>query len=95
MAVTFILAKKMRVDRLINYVANPVKTAELKYVSSINCEVKTAAHEWLTTKESYGKTDGVQAYHIIQSFKIGELSPELAHEIGCKFSYEFLDGYEA
>lgn len=94
MAVTFILAKKMRVDRLINYVANPVKTAELKYVSSINCEVKTAAHEWLTTKESYGKTDGVQAYHIIQSFKIGELSPELAHEIGCKFSYEFLDGYE-
>ena len=94
MAVTLILAKKMRVDRLINYVSNPVKTAELKYVSSINCEVKTAAHEWLSTKESYGKTDGVQAYHIIQSFKIGELSPELAHEIGREFSAEFLDGYE-
>lgn len=94
MAVTFILAKKMRVDRLINYVANPVKTAELKYVSSINCEVKTAAHEWLSTKERYGKSDGVQAYHIIQSFKIGELSPELAHEIGREFSAEFLDGYE-
>ncbi len=94
MAVTFILPKKMRIDRLVNYVINPDKTVELKYVASVLCDPKTAAHEWLTTKERYGKKDGVQAYHLIQSFPIGELSPELAHEIGRRFIAEFLDGYE-
>ena len=94
MAVTFILPKKMRIDRLVNYVINPDKTVELKYVASVLCDPKTAAHEWLTTKERYGKKDGVQAYHLIQSFPVGELSPELAHEIGRRFISEFLDGYE-
>ena len=45
MAVTFILPKKMRIDRLINYVINPDKTVELKYVASVLCDPKTAAHE--------------------------------------------------
>ena len=94
MAVTFILPKKMRIDRLVNYVINPDKTVELKYVASVLCDPKTAAHEWLTTKERYGKKDGVQAYHLIQSFPIGELSPELAHEIGRRFIAEVLVGYE-
>lgn len=94
MAVTLILPKKMRIDRLVEYVINPEKTAELKYADSILCEARTAAHEWLATKERYGKKDGVQAYHLIQSFPVGELSPELAHEIGRRFVAEFLGGYE-
>ncbi|MBO4384285.1 MAG: relaxase/mobilization nuclease domain-containing protein [Clostridia bacterium] len=94
MAVTFILPKKMRIDKLVKYVINPEKTAELKYVASVLCDTKTAAREWLATKDRYGKRDGVQAYHLIQSFPIGELSPELAHEIGRRFIAEFLDGYE-
>ncbi len=94
MAVTFILPKKMRIDRLVEYVINPDKTVELKYVASVLCDTETAAHEWLTTKERYGKKDGVQAYHLIQSFPIGELSPELAHEIGRRFIAEFLGGFE-
>ena len=37
-----------------------------------------------------GKTDGVQYYHIIQSFKPGEVTPELALEIAREFAAEHL-----
>ena len=49
----------------------------------------------LDTKRAYGKTDGVQYYHVIQSFKPGEVSPELALEIAREFAQEHLPGYEA
>lgn len=94
MAVTKILSKSMRIDKLIRYVSNPDKTDEQTLVSAVNCEVKTAAKAWKATKEMFGKTDGVQAYHIIQSFDIGEVTPQIAHEIGFKFCDEFLEGYE-
>ena len=59
MAVTKILAKNMRIDRLINYIVNPDKTEEETLVTSLNCSVKTAAKEMVQTKEYYGSTDGV------------------------------------
>ena len=43
MAVTKILAKNMRLDRLIAYVCNPAKTSEHVFVSCIGCERETAA----------------------------------------------------
>lgn len=95
MAVTKILAKNMRLDRLIGYVCNPDKTDERVFVSCIGCARETAAKTWTETKRRFGKTDGVQAYHIIQSFKPDEITPELAHEIGNRFAAEYLDGYEA
>ena len=94
MAITKILAKSMRLDRLIAYVCNPAKTSERVFVSCIGCERETAAKTWMETKRRYGKTDGVQAYHLIQSFKPDELTPELAHEIGNRLAEEYLDGYE-
>ena len=94
MAVTKILAKSMRLDRLINYIRNGDKTNEETLVSAINCTPQTAAKQMLRTKEHYGKETGVQAYHIIQSFKIGEISPETAHLLGKEFSVGFLPGYE-
>ena len=48
----------------------------------------------LDTKREVGKTDGVQYYHIIQSFKPGEVSPELALDIAKAFAQEHLPGYE-
>ncbi|MDO4852905.1 MAG: relaxase/mobilization nuclease domain-containing protein [Clostridia bacterium] len=94
MAITKILAKSMRLDRLIAYVCNPAKTSERVFVSCIGCERETAAKTWMETKRRYGKTDGIQAYHLIQSFRPDELTPELAHEIGNRFAEEYLDGYE-
>ena len=49
----------------------------------------------LDTKRAYEKMDGVMYYHVIQSFKPGEITPELALEIAQKFAQEHLPGYEA
>lgn len=94
MAVTKILAKSMRLDKLINYIRNGDKTNEETLVSSINCTPNTAAKQMLRTKEHYAKEGGVQAYHIIQSFQVGEITPEMAHLLGKEFSVGFLPGYE-
>ncbi len=94
MAVTKILAKDTRLDKLIRYVTNPKKTSEQVFVSSVGCVPETAAQTWMDTKRRFGRTDGVQAYHLIQSFKPGEITPELAHEIGNRFAEKHLDGYE-
>ena len=48
----------------------------------------------LDTKRAVGKEDGVQYYHIIQSFKPGEITPELALEVAKEFAQEHLAGYE-
>ena len=91
---TKILAKDARLDKLIRYVVNPKKTDEQVFVSSVGCVPETAARTWMDTKRRFGRVDGVQAYHLIQSFKPGEVTPELAHEIGNRFAEKHLDGYE-
>ena len=49
---------------------------------------------WLSLIHIY--QNRVQGYHIIQSFRPGEVTPEQAHEIGCEFARRFLAGrYEA
>ena len=48
----------------------------------------------LDTKRAYGKEEGVMYYHIIQSFKPGEVTPEQALEIATEFAKEHLPGYE-
>ena len=94
MAVTKILAKTTRLDHLVRYVINPKKTGEQVFVSSVGCVPETAARTWMDTKRRFGRTEGVQAYHLIQSFRPGEITPELAHEIGNRFAERYLDGFE-
>ncbi len=94
MAVTKILAKHMRLDHLIRYVCNPKKTEEQVFVSAVGCQPETAARTWMDTKRRFGRTEGIQAYHLIQSFRPGEITPELAHEIGNRFAERYLDGFE-
>ena len=48
----------------------------------------------MDTKRDLGKLDGRQCYHIIQSFKPGEITPELALEIAMEFAAEYLPDYE-
>ena len=42
----------------------------------------------MRTKRRYKKTDGILAYHAFQSFAPGEVTPEVAHEIGIKLAQE-------
>ena len=50
-------------------------------VEGINCDPDIAARQMIDTKEIYGKTDGIVAYHAYISFKPGEVSPEEAQEV--------------
>ena len=94
MAVTKILARKGRLDVGINYVLNGDKTQERVLTANLNCDPGRECRQMLDTKRAYGKEDGVMYYHIIQSFKPGEITPELALEIAKEFAQEHLPGYE-
>lgn len=88
--------EKTSLDKLIGYATNPDKTEQSIFESVVNCTtVETAFDEMTATKRKYSKEDKVLAYHYIQSFKPGEVTPELAHSIGVQFAKEcFGDRFE-
>ena len=43
-------------------------------------------------KEMWHKEEGVQGFHLVQSFAAGEVTPELAHQIGLEFADRLLGG---
>lgn len=94
MAITKILAKNNRLDVLIRYVTNQDKTEEQVLTAYLNCDPGHAYQQMMDTKRAVGKTDGRQAYHIIQSFAPGEITPELAFELAQEFAREHLAGYQ-
>ena len=83
-------------SKAIAYILNPEKTDEKLLVSSYGCASETAAQEFEWTRkiaEQKGMTPvRIIARHVIQSFEIGEVTPELAHEIGKQFADEILEG---
>ena len=95
MAVTKILARKGRLDVGVRYVLNGDKTNEQILTTSQGCSMEHAVSRMMKTKRHYRQMDGVQYYHIIQSFKPGEVTPELASDIAKEFAAEHLSGYEA
>jgi hypothetical protein len=90
MAATKIFPIKKDIRPLITYVMNPDKTGEGVLCSGVNCLCNTdsAVDEWRATKSAYGKNGGNVAFHGIQSFVPGEVSPDVAHEIGMKLAAE-------
>ena len=95
MAVTKILARRGGLQQAIAYVLNGDKTEEHILTASQGCLTATACHDMAAVKQRWNKTDGVQLYHIIQSFRPGEITPELALEIAQEFVREHLPGYQA
>ena len=73
---------------VIDYVGAEYKTEQQFFVSGINCSKETALEDMIITKKQYGKTDGIQAFHVIQSFNDGEVTPELCHKIGVQLAEE-------
>ena len=94
MAVTKILARHAPVKALIQYALNGDKTNEQVLTAALNCSTAFAARRMQETKARCHQEDGVQCYHIIQSFQPGEVTPELALEIAQAFAKEHLNGYE-
>lgn len=78
--------------RLLDYTQNRDKTEHQLYVTGFNCDPANACDTMNATRKRWGK-DGeghVLAYHVIQSFKPGEITPQQAHEIGCEFARRLL-----
>jgi len=94
MAVTKILARSARLDEAIQYVLNGDKTDDYVLTAHQNCDPGWEFRQMMDTKRAVGKLDGRQCYHIIQSFKPGEVTPELALEIAKEFAAEYLPDYE-
>ena len=96
MAVTKIKAIRGTLSKAIAYILNPEKTDEKLLVSSYGCASETAAREFEWTRkiaEQKGMNPvRIIARHVIQSFEIGEVTPELAHAIGKQFADEILGG---
>ena len=95
MAVTKILARRGGLAQAIAYVVNGDKTEEQVLTATQGCSIGSACAEMQDAKIRWNKTDGVQLYHIIQSFRPSEITPGLALEIAQEFVREHLPGYQA
>ena len=73
---------------VLDYTKADFKTEKQFYVSGINCSPETAYDEMIITKKHYGKEKGIIAFHAIQSFAHGEVTPDTCHEIGMKLAEE-------
>ena len=66
----------------LKYAANDAKTDRTMFVAGINCSKQNAYGEMLAVQKRFGNRGSVVAYHGIQSFRAGEVTPEMAFEIG-------------
>ncbi len=71
---------------VIDYAEDGAKTHNKVYVSGINLSPDIARDQMVMTKLQFGKTDKILAYHGYQSFLPGEVTPNIAHEIGIKLA---------
>lgn len=78
------------IQKLLHYAENSEKTVigeeKAMYVTGVNCRADTAFQEMIAVQERFDKTTGNVAYHAYQSFKTGEVTPELCHRLGVKLA---------
>ena len=85
--------------RSIRYADNPDKTNSYEFVKSYGCDYYTTANEFALSKKLYeqqtgrgGRNGDILAYHVRQSFKPGEITPEKALEVGYALMEKFTKG---
>lgn len=76
------------IRRVFMYATNGDKTEKQFYTTGINCDVEEAVEQMQFVKKRYRKEKGILAFHAEQSFAKGEVSPEVAHEIGVRLANE-------
>lgn len=63
--------------------------------SGVECPPEYAKSQMKATRELWGKPDGIQAHHVIQSFKPEEVTAKQANEIGQELARTISKGHEA
>lgn len=108
MAYTKIIVIRGRLDKCLSYAANEEKTyletavdyaldrgktERVCYETAINCGRDSAYQDMMQTARRWGKQNRVRkGYHVIQSFRPGEVTPEQAHAIGVELAQRLLGG---
>jgi len=94
MAIIKAVSSGASIGRAVNYITEGEKTAN-KLISGKDCNPATAIEEIKATKEIWGKTNGRQYYHFVQSFAPNEkITTTEAHEIAQKLAEERFKGHE-
>ena len=91
MAYTEIHPIKVTLGKAIDYICNKEKTENGLWISTHNCQHRTAEYEFGFTRKSMNSNVENLAFHAIQSFKKGEVTAEQAHEIGMETMKRMLD----
>lgn len=73
-----------------------LKYAERRSEASqgVNCDVEYVRSQMRATRQIWGKNEGIQAHHIVQSFQPGEITAELANQIGVELGKKIAPGHE-
>ena len=71
---------------VMEYATNKDKTEKRFFVTGVNCEIATARDEMMIAKAQWNDQSEIVCYHGFQSFKHGEVTPEVAHEIGVRLA---------
>ncbi len=76
--------------KALHYASDERKTVvgeeKAMFVTGVNCSAKTVFDEMISVQERFDKTTGNVAYHAYQSFKTGEVTPQLAHKLGVELA---------
>ena len=80
------LKNKEDLKDVLDYATRSTKTEQKLFVNALNCTPASAYEQMQETKKEYDKKNGILAFHGYQSFAPGEVTPEVAHEIGMKFA---------
>ena len=87
--------KKTALSNSVDYAFNRDKTETTLFESALGCCNETAYQEMIAVKKRFAKEDGVQGYHLVQSFKTNEVTPEQCHELGLELAKRLLpEGYQ-
>ena len=88
--------KPRSLEEAVDYALNRDKTESVCFETGLSCLCETAFADMKENVQRWHKTGGVQGYHLVQSFAEGEVTPELAHQIGVELADQLLDGrYQA
>jgi hypothetical protein len=81
---------------IIDYVKNPEKTDHGRLITSWQCDSRIADSQFFYSKQQYIRntglvrgSDDVIAYHLRQSFRPGEITPEEANRLGYELAKRF------
>ena len=88
--------KPSSLEEAVDYALNRDKTESVCFETGLSCLCETAFADMKENVQRWHKTSGVQGYHLVQSFAEGEVTPELAHQIGVELADQLLGGrYQA